>query len=347
MQSPNPRDGYRIYLTQRSTYHRERMVTSRRQAGGDADCYYPHDGRQPWMTAVAAALALLSIVGAACAQDMEPRAYSAVPTGTNFLIASYVRTTGSASLDTSLPISGVQASINTGILGYVRSFDMFGTTATAGIAVPYFDGEVRGQVFTQGERVFRSGLGDIRFRFTDNFIGNPALSQKEFAERTPTTTAGASLIVVAPTGDYNPSHLVNIGSNRWAFRPDIGVSQPIGDWFADAAVGAWFYTDNNNFVQGHVRRQAPLVVAQSHGGYNFGPGLWLAADAIYYSGDETSVNRVPGRDAETVWRYGLTLSVPLRTGFSAKLAWATWLTAHNGGTYNTIGVTLQYRWFDP
>ncbi len=278
---------------------------------------------------------------------MEPRAYSAVPIDTNFLIANYQRLTGSVSLDPSLPITGVKASINTGTLAYDRTFDLFGTTASAALAVPYFNGEVSGEVFTEGEQVTRSGLGDFRLRFTDNFIGNPALSPKAFAERKPTTTAGASLTVVAPTGDYDPNNLVNIGSNRWAFRPDIGVSQPFGDWFADAAAGAWLFTDNNNFFRGHVHGQAPILVLQTHGGYNFRPGLWLAADVIYYSGGETTLNGVGDHDAQTVWRYGFTLSVPLTQGFSAKFAWATWLEAHNSGSYDTIGVTLQYRWFDP
>jgi Putative MetA-pathway of phenol degradation len=301
----------------------------------------------PWSLAILAAVLLVSCVGGAWGQDMEPRAYSAVPIDANFLIANYQRMTGSVSLDPSLPITGVKASINTGTLAYDRTFDLFGTTASAALAVPYVNGEVSGQVFTEGKEVARSGLGDFRVRFTDNFIGNPALSAKAFAERKPAATAGVSLTVVAPTGDYDPNNLVNIGSNRWAFRPDIGVSQPFGDWFADAAVGAWLFTDNGNFFQGHVHGQAPIVVAQTHGGYNFRPGLWLAADVIYYSGGETTLNGVADHDAQTVWRYGFTLSVPLTEGFSAKFAWATWLEAHNNGTYDTIGVTLQYRWFDP
>src|SRR5215471_750340 len=159
------------------------------------------------MALVAATLALLSGIGAARGQDMEPHAYSAVPINTNFLIANYTRTTGSASLDPSLPITDVKGSINTAALGYDRSFDLFGTTASAAFLVPYFGGQVSGRVFTQGEQVSRSGLGDLTLRFTDNFIGNPAMGPKEFAERKPTTTVGASLVVLAPTGDYNPQHL--------------------------------------------------------------------------------------------------------------------------------------------
>jgi hypothetical protein len=242
---------------------------------------------------VLSAAVVLAVVtgGTACAQDMEPRAYSAVPIDTNFLIANYLRTTGSAAPDPSLPITNVKASINTGTVAYDRTFDLFGQTGSVAIAVPYYQGAVSGQVFTQGREVTRSGLGDLRLRLTANFIGNPARSARQFAERAPTTTVGASLAVLAPTGDYNPEHLVNIGANRWAFRPDVGLSQPIGNWFVDAAAGAWLFTNNDNFVQGHVHGESPLFVAQAHAGYSFGPDLWLAGDGIFYSGGDTTLDR--------------------------------------------------------
>lgn len=296
---------------------------------------------------VVAAILLLCATHDARAQDMEPRAYSAVPTGLNFFVANYLRTTGSVSLDPSLPITGVEASINTWNLAYERTFALFGRAASAAIVVPFFQGELSGQVFGAGTVVSRTGLGDIRIRLAENLIGNPALTPDEFARRQPTTTFGTSLVVIAPTGDYNSSHLVNISSHRWGFRPEIGLSQPIGDWFADVAGGAWFFTDNDDFFMGHVRNQAPLLEVQGHAGYNFQPGLWLSVDGSYFSGGETSLNGIPDHDAQTGSRYGLTLSVPVRDGLSAKLAWSTWLSAHDGGNYNIIGVTLQYRWFDP
>src|SRR5262252_6007400 len=86
-----------------------------------------HRGERPWRMitaarrlAVAAFAAVLvaSETGGAWGQDMEPRAYSAVPIDVNFLIASYLRTTGSVSLDASLPITNVRATIDSGVLAY-------------------------------------------------------------------------------------------------------------------------------------------------------------------------------------------------------------------------------------
>lgn len=293
-----------------------------------------------------AALAIVSIASGAGAQDLEPRAYSAVPIGTNFLLAGYAHTSGSVSTDPALPITGVEASLNTGLLAYDRSFALVGRSASAAVLLPYVWGEVSGEVEEQSRSVSRSGLGDLRLRLASNLIGGPAFTPAEFARREPATTLGASLTIVAPTGQYDSSRLINIGSNRWAFKPEIGLSQPIGDWFVEGAVGAWVYTDNNDFFRGNVRGQSPLWTFQAHGGYNFRPGLWLAADATYYTGGETSLNGVDKNDAQASSRYGLTLSVPVAEGVSVKLAWSTGLTTRVGGNYDTFGLSLQYRWFD-
>ena len=296
---------------------------------------------------VIAAFIFCSAPASARAQDMEPRAYSAVPIDTNFLIGSYQRTTGAVSLDPALPVTNVKASIKEGILAYDRTFDLFGQAASAAIVLPYFQGNLSGDVGDEGKQVSRKGLGDVVFRFTQNLIGSPALTPAEFAQRVPTTTLGVGLSVVAPTGDYNSQHLVNISSHRWAFRPEIGASQPIGNWFVDGAASVFVFTDNTDFFGGHVRGQDPIWAVQAHVGYNFGPNFWLAVDATHYFGGRTSLDGVAGNNFQSVTRAGFTLSVPLGNGFSAKASWGGWLTAQNGGTFDRIGLTLQYRWFDP
>ena len=131
-------------------------------------------------------------------------------------------------LDPSLPISNVKASVETAALGYDRTFELFGQTASVALLVPYLYGDLSGDVGTQGREITRQGLGDVGLRFTYNFIGNPALTPAEFAQREPTTTVGVNVALVVPTGVYNSEHLINVGSNRWALRPEIGFSHPIG-----------------------------------------------------------------------------------------------------------------------
>ncbi|MCW2239159.1 transporter [Azospirillum canadense] len=302
------------------------------------------------MVSTLVALAMAGAVSGthrARAQEMEPRAFSVSPVGTNFLVAGYSRSTGGVSTDPSLPLTNVEAVITSGILGYQRSFGLAGRAASAALLVPFINGDVRGDLEDQSRQVSRNGLGDVRLRFTANLVGGPALTPAEFAQRAPTTTLGTSLTVVAPTGQYNPAYLINVSSHRWAFKPEIGLSQPYGNWFADASTGVWLFTDNPNFFRGNRRSQDPLWTFEMHGGYNFRPGLWLAADATYYTGGETSLNGTAKHDLQANSRYGLTLSVPILDGVSAKLAWSKSLITRVGGSFQTVGLTLQYRWFDP
>jgi hypothetical protein len=107
------------------------------------------------------------------------------------------------------------------------------------------------------------------------------MTPAEFARRKPVTTLGASLSISAPTGDYNPDRLVNIGTNRWAMKPEVGIALPVGRWTFEATVGAWFFANNDDFYGGRVRKQDPLASVQGHVIYTFRPHLWLALDATY------------------------------------------------------------------
>ncbi|WP_051381639.1 transporter [Paraburkholderia mimosarum] len=280
------------------------------------------------------------------AQELEPRTYSASPVGTNFVIAGYAHVSGDVLTDPSLPISGVSARIGTYVIGYVRTFALANRTASIGFAQPFMSGNMSGLVIGAPTEIHRAGIGDMQLRFALNLIGNPALSPEAFAQAKPVTSLGASLTVQAPTGQYVPSHLVNIGNNRWAFKPEIGLSQPWGDWFFEVSAGAWFFTNNGDFFNGHIRHQAPLIVTQLHGGYTFRPGFWLAVDAGYAQGGATSVNDGPAGTGQANARGGVTLAVPLGHGWSAKLAYSRGFVTRAAGNYQIVTVAVQYRWFD-
>lgn len=294
-------------------------------------------------------IGLLACAGFACtagAQELEPRAYSAAPVGANFLVLAYSRSDGGVLFDPSLPATDVTAKIESGALGYARTFGLAGRAASAAIALPYVDGDFSGNVGEQRQYVGRSGLADVRLRLAVNLLGGPALSPKEFAQRTPATTLGASLSVVAPTGEYDASKLINIGANRWAFKPEIGVSHPIGNWFVEGSAGVWLFTDNDEFNGNSRRQQDPLATFQLHAGYTFRPGLWLAGNATYYSGGRTSVDGAAKEDLQENSRYGVTLSVPIDRRWSTKFAWSNGFSTRIGGDFRTLSFAVQYLWFD-
>lgn len=300
--------------------------------------------RDVWILGVA--IALICGPGAARAQDLEPRAYSANPIGTNFLILDYGHSAGDVGVDPSLPITNVEATLDVGKLGYTHSFDLGGHMATYGIVVPYATGTATGQVFEQSTQISRAGLANVGLRFAMNLAGCPALTPAQFAQRKPTTTIGVSLAIATPTGAYDPAHLINIGTNRWTFRPEIGIEHPMGRWFLDAAGGALFFTTNTDYFGGRTLSQAPMPEVQVHPGYNFGPGFWLAADVNYYWGGQTSLDRAPTPIRYANSRYGLSFAHPLGKGFSTKLAWSSWFSGRYGSQFHTAELAVQYRWFD-
>ncbi|MFP4894885.1 transporter [Paraburkholderia sp. EG304] len=289
---------------------------------------------------------LLLCVLRASAQELEPRAYSPAPVGTNFIGLTYSRLSGQVLTDPSLPVSNIHADINAVSLGYVRVFDLAGYTAQLGVLAPFVSGNVSGDVLDSPTQVHRAGLGDVRFRLAVDLLGGRALTPEEFARRVPGTIVGVSLTVVAPTGQYEPAHLVNVGTNRWAFKPEFGISQPLGNWFLEATAGVWLFTDNDSFLGNKRRSQAPLATLQLHAGYTFRPGLWLAFDAGFYAGGKSTVNGVGNDDRQNNSRYGITLAIPVTRGWSAKLAVSNGLLVRAGGNYKAISLALQYRWFN-
>jgi hypothetical protein len=288
------------------------------------------------------ALALAS--AGAASQEMEPRSYSPSPVGMSFVGLAYLRSSGGVAVDATLPIENVDASLESAVAGYVRTFALAGRTASVGVAVPFVWGHVEGDVFEERRDVRRQGFADGRLRLAVNLLGGPAHDPREFAARVPATTLGASVTVIAPTGEHMADKLVNLGSNRWAFKPELGLYQPLGAWSMEAAAGAWFFTDNDEFFGGSRRQQDPLTTAQLHLSYTFRPRLWLAASATWYGGGETTLDGVHKADRQDNTRIGVTMSVPLGRGHSLKVGWSDGVTSRIGSDFSTFAVAWQYAW---
>ena len=156
---------------------------------------------------------LLSVVIAttAAGQEMEPRAYSPAPNGTQFVLVGYGYQSGDVLLDSSLPLKDVNIKLNAASVGYGRTFNLAGRQANVAVVFPYLWGTAEGTVFEDQVKVRRSGGGDVRVRFSTLLKGGEALSPREFAQRKPATIIGASVSIVVPSGQYDPARLVNPG----------------------------------------------------------------------------------------------------------------------------------------
>ena len=210
-------------------------------------------GKQAATTWAIIVACLVGPSGTAAAQDLEPKAYSASPVGAAFLVAGLARSSGSVLTDPSLPITDIEAKVNSVPLAAGYTFGLFGKLALVTAAVPYAWGDIAGVVFEESRAITRSGLVDARAKLSINLVGNPAVGVREFMKTPRKTIVGTSLTVTAPTGQYDGTKLINLGTNRWAFKPEVGVAVPKGHWDFDAYVGVWLFTDNEDFFPGARR----------------------------------------------------------------------------------------------
>ena len=301
---------------------------------------------RPLLACLTSALALFA-GNRAHAQELEPRAYSPSPTGFNIFAVAFTHNTGDLTFDPSLPITDASAKINLGALAYVRTLGIAGRSANLGIALPYARGNLEGLLLGDAVSAYRSGLGDPRVRLAINLRGAPAMTPKEFVARKPgATIVGASLVVSVPTGQYDSTKLVNIGNNRWGFKPEIGISRDFGRWTLEGAAGVWLFTENTNFYGGKTRSQEPIGSLQAHVIYTFKPRMWLAFDTNFYNGGRTSVDGVTKADLQKNSRAGLTFALPVTATQSLKISYSQGAFTSVGADFKSIGVAWQVIWRD-
>ncbi|HET9472381.1 MAG TPA: transporter [Steroidobacteraceae bacterium] len=285
--------------------------------------------------------------GATChAQEIEPRAYAPSPVGVNLLLGIAGYSEGGVLTDPSLPVTDIEAKISALGWGYGRTFSLAGRSANVGFAVPYLQVDASGNIGEERASVSREGVGDTKLRLAVNLIGGPAMTPREFAQREPTTTLGLGLMVNVPTGEYDPTKLVNIGTNRWAAKTELGLSHPMGKWLLEAYAGAWWFDENDNFFGGQLREQDPLTSFQAHLSYNFNPRLWVALNTTYYEGGRTTVNGVDKHDRQANSRVGVTFSMPVGKKYSLKFSVSRGATTRIGSNFTNFGLGLTYAWME-
>ncbi len=203
------------------------------------------------------------------------------------------------STDPSLPLDDAHLKIDTGVVAYVRGMNLWGNSGKFDVIVPY--SHLSGTALVAGQPRERdiSGLGDPRFRLSVNFYGAPALTLPEYPAYKPDLVVGASVQVTPPWGQYDPSRAVNLGTNRWSIKPDIGFSKAFAPFTIDLTAGVTLFTRNDDYFGGQSLDQAPIYSTQANLSYDFGRGIWASFGATFYRGGRTTVNDASqGRRAE-------------------------------------------------
>ena len=173
-------------------------------------------------------LGLAVLTPRAEAQELEPGAYAVAPKGLNVLVIANTFSFGDLAFDPAVPISEASARINATSVGIARMVGVFGRSTQVSLGVPVIAGHLEGLYLGEQTEVTRGGLGDPRVRVGVNLYGAPAMDRKAFAGYRQRRLLGASLTVSMPLGAYSQDRLINIGTNRWAFKPEVGFVSTIG-----------------------------------------------------------------------------------------------------------------------
>jgi hypothetical protein len=286
------------------------------------------------------------------AQTLAPRAYIITPIHANAVTLSYSFSDGTVLFDDAVPLTDSSARLHTAALSYFHTLNFLGRSANITAVLPYTIGRIQGNLQGVKEQAYRSGLGGSAFRFSVNIKGGPAMSVKEFLSWKQKTLLGVSFAVVAPTGQYDPTRLINIGTNRWALKPELGLSRRFGKWILDGYGGVWFFTTNPEYFSNHQfssgtnnLSQQPIGVMETHLSYDVKPRLWASLDANFWQGGRTIVNGlINATTLQKNSRVGITCSIPAGQHQSLKFGYSRGAYVRFGGNFQNVSFAWQFSW---
>lgn len=290
-----------------------------------------------------ASTSLIMVAPGAVAEDLEPRSYANTPVGINFLLVGYSELHGNVTANPSIPLEDAKLNIKTVVFAFARSLDVWGRSGKFDVVVP--EAKLTGSALLAGEPKERNvtGLIDPRLRFSVNLYGAPAMSLAEFPSYQQDLIIGTSLAITAPLGQYDDSRLINLGNNRWSFKPELGISKRVGQVTLEVSGAGTFFTDNDELLGDHVLSQDPIYQVQGHFIYAFSNGVWASLDATWFTGGSSSVDGVSNHDFQENTRYGCTLTLPLNRNHSIKLNASNGGHTRTGSEYDAVGIAWQYR----
>jgi hypothetical protein len=279
------------------------------------------------------------------AQFTDPRMYTNSPVSTNQMELLYAYARSNTSIDSSLIVSNAKFHLNQGVVTYTRYFGLKNHLAWVEPSLPIasLSGSISGTNISGSV----TGTGDSSYQIGMLLKGGPALSVPEFESYKPTTSIGVSLTVTAPTGTYDENKLLNLGTSRWSFRPEIGVCHPFGRaqrWEIDAYANSVFFTDNTGYRGVEILAQRPLLGLETHLSYSFNDAVWASVDTRYSSRGDTLVNGVDQNNVQRNFIVGSEVNVSLNPRNTLVFVFVKAAVHDNGPSISGLSVRYDYTW---
>jgi hypothetical protein len=281
----------------------------------------------------------------ACAQFTDPRNYQNAPVGINQFELAYAYVRSNTSIDTSFVVSGAKFNLNQGLIDYTRHFALLHRTAWVEATIPIAN--LSGSITGTDIAGSTTGTGDSGYTAAVLLKGGPALSPEQFANAPTTTSIGLSLSTTAPTGQYDPNKLLNLGSERWSFKPELALSKPFGPeqrWVVDAYANSYLYTNNTSYRGAQILRQRALSALEGHISYTFNNTIWASLDTLYSFRGDTNVNGIGQDNPQRNFILGSELVVSPRSRNSFTFEFAKAAIHKNGPSLTGFAVKYDYTW---
>jgi hypothetical protein len=293
---------------------------------------------------------LLTVLPFPCfGQELEPRRWSHLPMDMNFIGVGYSYTEANIFFEPVLQIENAKMKLHTWGVKYIRTFELFQKSSRIDFIQGYQEGHWAGLLSGVPASVTRRGLSDSLLRFAVNLYGAPPLKGKEFesylAKTHIETIFGTALVVQLPTGEYMADKFINLGTNRFTFRPQVGVVHNRGKWSMELTGAIWLYTDNNDFYNGSKLEQDPLFTLQTSLVYNFLPGLWAAGSVGYGHGGESILEGVPQNDRRENLAWAFSFGYPITRRLGLKIVYLGTRTQRQiGEDTDSISANFSVFW---
>ncbi len=180
-----------------------------------------------------------------------------------------------------------------------------------------------------------SGLGDITLHQAIWLVNDPEN----------TFFILPDLCVTAPTAEYDNDKALNLGANRWSFRPGVGMLKGLTSkgTFLQAKVSVELYTKNDEY--GPARQEQdknPLYQFQAFLTQFVDQKTFASLDYFYDYGGETEIDGVAQDDKTKTHalQFGVTRMITDTVGVMIK--YKKDIEVENGPKTDTLGIRVNY-----
>lgn len=210
------------------------------------------------------------------------------------------------------------------VASYMRTFEWLGKSSRVDVMLPYANGRWDGLLQGEYASVRRDGPADPRIRFSMHLLGSPPLAGQELVEHVVNnpvrTTVGAAIAVNLPFGEYLPDRLINLGRNRLAIRPQLGVLHHRGPWQFELTTTLSFYGDNDEYLSDNRLEQDHQWFVQGHVIRSFARRFWGSVGAGFSFGGEANLNGVALDNEDRTRFLALSFGTSIGKNHAVKIA---------------------------